>query len=106
MTNNDEFLIRGEIWLADLEPGQNRELGRARLILIISATKFNNGPAELLLVLPVTTRKQNIPAHVPVMPPEGGLNKEGYILCEQPHCIARDRLVKRLGSVEAKTMKA
>ena len=106
MSNNDEVLIRGEVWLADLEPRLSGELSRARLIVIVSVTRFNNGPADLLLVLPITTRRQDIPTHVLVSPPEGGLSKDGYILCEQLQCMQRNRLLKRLGNIERRTMAA
>ena len=55
-------------------------------------------------MLPVTTRNLGIPSHVRINPPEGGSNKESYILCEQVQCVNRERLIKRLGAVEPSTM--
>lgn len=100
----DEKFNRGEVWLTSLDQAQAAESSRARLAIIVSTNVFNNGPAELVIVLPLTTRKQGIPLHVKIQPPEGGSNRESYILCERIHCISRNRLIKKLGQVEESTM--
>ena len=56
---------RGEVWLADLGPGRGREQAGQRPALLLSVDRFNAGPAELLMVVPLTskiTKSKNIPA--------------------------------------------
>jgi mRNA interferase MazF len=97
---------RGEIWLVDLNPTRGREPFGRRPALVISVDLFNRGPAELIVVLPVTSKDKGIPFHVPVDISEGGLLKRSYIKCEDVRSISKDRLSKRLGSVSPKTMTA
>jgi mRNA interferase MazF len=83
---------RGEIWLADLNPTRGHEQAGARPILVISNDAFHRGPSGLLLVLPLTRTKRNIPLHIAVDPPEGGLTSRSYILCDSIRSISTDRL--------------
>jgi mRNA interferase MazF len=89
--------IRGEIWLADLGTGQGHEQFGARPVLVMSADAFNAGPAGLIMAVPLTSKvakSKNIPAHIRVDPPEGGLKMSSVILCVQLRTISRDRLGK------------
>lgn len=83
---------RGEIWLADLNPTRGHEQAGTRPILVISSDTFNRGPAGLVFVLPLTRTNRNIPLHIAVDPPEGGLTSRSYILCDAIRSISRDRL--------------
>src|SRR6266478_3129255 len=57
---------RGEIWLADLRPTRGWEQTGRRPVLVLSVDFFNAGPAELVVVLPLTSTKRDIPLHVNV----------------------------------------
>ena len=65
--------LRGEIWLVDLDPTRGREQAGKRPALVVSANAFNKGPADLVVVLPITSKAKGIPLHVRVDPPEGGV---------------------------------
>lgn len=96
---------RGEIWLANLALTRGHEQAGARPVLVISNDTFNRGPAGLVLVLPLTRRNRNVPLHLPVDPPEGGLTCRSYILCDSIRSISKDRLgTGPWGIVSAKTM--
>lgn len=95
---------RGEIWLADLEPVRGHEQGGRRPVLVVSVDLFNQGPAGLCIVLPITSRDRGIPSHVPMHPPEGGLTTRSVIQCEAIRSISSDRLVKRWGVVSPARM--
>ncbi len=96
---------RGEVWLASLDEQLAEITTRARLVTIVSTNTFNNGPADLVVVLPMTTRDHNIPCHVSVSAPESGSNKSSFVLCERIQCVGRERLIKRIGRVSNQTMK-
>ncbi|HEY3999133.1 MAG TPA: type II toxin-antitoxin system PemK/MazF family toxin [Candidatus Xenobia bacterium] len=68
--------LRGEIWLADMDPVRGHEQGGRRPVLVVSVDPFNQGPAGLVIVLPMTSRARGIPSHGVVEPPEGGLRGE------------------------------
>ena len=96
---------RGEIWWADLDPTRGHEQGGRRPVLVVSTTYFNHGPADLILVLPLTRTDRGIPIHVSVQPPEGGLPGRSFILCDALRSIAKERLGERpLGTVSTQTM--
>lgn len=69
---------RGDIWLADLNPTRGREQRGHRPVLVISEDIFNQGPAELAIVIPLTSTDRKIPSHVSVIPPEGGLKNTSF----------------------------
>ena len=97
--------MRGEIWLAELNPTRGHEQSGRRPCLVVSNDVFNEGPAELVVVLPITSKDKRIRFHVPINPPEGGLKSRSFIKPEDIRSIARERLIKRTGSVSAQTMK-
>lgn len=98
---------RGEIWLADFDPVRGHEQGRQRPALIFSDNEFNNGPAGLVVVVPLTTRERvRIPMRVQIDPPEGGLRERSWALCEALRSISKERLVEDApwGTVSDRTL--
>lgn len=97
---------RGEVWLAELSPTRGHEQAGRRPALVVSEDLFNRGPAGLVIVLPMTSRVRGIPSHVPIDPPEGGVDHRSAVLCEAVRSISVERLVVRWGAVERPTMAA
>ena len=87
---NKKF-YRGEVWFFDPDPTRGREQKKPRPCLILSADAFNNGPADLLIVLPMTTKKKSIPSHIEVKLP--GQKDTSYIMCDQIRTISKERLM-------------
>jgi mRNA interferase MazF len=88
---------RGEIWTANLDPTRGHEQAGQRPILIVSTNRFNHGPADLVLIAPLTRTARHIPFRVQVDPPEGGLSDRSYILCDSIRSVAKERLDMRRG---------
>ena len=97
---------RGEVWLADLNPSRGHEQAGRRPVLVVSEDLFNRGPAGLAIVLPMTSTVRDVPSHVPITPPEGGVKSRTAILCEAVRSVAVERLVTRWGAVDRQTMSA
>src|SRR6266516_1417797 len=97
---------RGEIWLVNLSSTKGREQAGTRPALIVSVDLFNHGAAELVVVIPVTSKAKGIPLHVEVNPPEGGLSMRSYVKCEDVRSISTARLIKKLGRVSSQTINA
>lgn len=95
---------RGEIWLVGLDPTKGREQAGMRPALVVSVDIFNQGAAELVVVIPITSKAKGIPLHVEVTPPEGGLTLTSYVKCEDVRSISISRMVKRLGKVSGHTI--
>lgn len=98
---------RGEIWFVNLDPTIGREQAKKRPCLVISNTLFNQGPADLIIVVPLTSKNKNNPLHIAVHPPEGGLVTPSFILCEQIRSISIIRFSGHpLGSIYTSTIQA
>ena len=95
---------RGEIWLADLNPIRGHEQAGRRPVLVLSEDIFNQGPADLVIALPLTSTHRGVPSHVPITPPEGGLKTPSVILCDAIRSIAKERLLRRWGAVSTATL--
>ena len=95
---------RGEVWLVDLNPTRGREQAGKRPALVISENLLNQGPSELVIVVPITSTLRPIPSHIRVRPPEGGLDHESAILCEAVRSVTRSRLLEPWGQVSPETL--
>ena len=93
--------VRGEIWLAELNPIRGHEQAGRRPVLVVSDDRFNRGPADLVIVLPITSTLRPIPSHIRLAPGEGGLRNPSAVLCEGIRSISKERLLERWGVVGA-----
>ncbi len=96
---------RSEIWSVDLNPTKGHEQSGQRPALVVSVDEFNTGPAGMVVVVPLTTRERRIPLNVEIQPPEGGLKKASYAMCENIRSVAKERLSNRWGAVSRPTMR-
>ncbi|MGI4791819.1 MAG: type II toxin-antitoxin system PemK/MazF family toxin [Janthinobacterium lividum] len=99
-------ILYGDIWFGDLDPIVGHKQAGERPVLILSIDAFNQSPAGLVVILPITTRLRGIPWHVLVSPPEGGLTCPSAILCEALRSVSQQRLQGRMGVASAATMQA
>lgn len=95
---------RGDIWFTDLNPIRGHEQGGARPCVIISANPFNESFLDLVVVLPITSKKKEFPSHLEIPSRESGLKLSSFIKCEDIRSISKERLVRRMGRVSALTM--
>ena len=98
--------LRGEFWMVDLDPARGHEQAGTRPALVVSDDTFNQGPAGLVIVVPVTSSDKRVRSHVRVEPPEGGLRTTSFIQCEDVRSVTNARLTKRLGTVSQATLQA
>jgi mRNA interferase MazF len=95
---------RGEVWRVEFDPVRGHEQGRVRLALVVSNDTFNHSAAGLVTVIPMTTKGRPVRSFLPIQPPEGGLQKTSYIMCDQVRTVSKDRLARRFGTVSASTL--
>ena len=67
--------------------------------MVISVDKFNHGPAELVIVIPITKRSKGIPSHVLVPKGEAGLDFDSYIKVEDIRSVSTERLISHRGDL-------
>jgi mRNA interferase MazF len=95
---------RGEIWFVNLDPTMGREQSGRRPCLIVSDDGLNRSRADIIIVIPITSKNKGIPSHVEINPPEGGLQLCSFIKCEDIRSISTDRLVRVIGTVNIQTL--
>lgn len=98
-------VLRGEVWLADLDLSKGHEQAGKRPVLILSEDIFNAGPATLVIAIPLTSVIRSISSHVLISPPEGGLKKPSAIMCEAIRSLSKERLLRRWGSISEEKVK-
>lgn len=92
-------MIRGEIWLVNLDPTIGSEIKKTRPCVVIS-------PAEMLdhlrtvIVAPMTTKSRPAPFRVPLAHD----GRKGLILLDQIRTVDKVRLVKKAGMLSAKAL--
>jgi mRNA interferase MazF len=87
--------LRGEVWEISLDAVIGHEQAGSRPALIVSVDLFNEGPADLVVVAPITRTARKVRWHVPVSPPEGGLVADSYMQCESVRSVSKQRLKRR-----------
>ena len=97
-------ILRGEIWLLDLNPTLGREQSGTRPGLVVSDNIFNRGPADLIIVVPITSKNKNIRSHVQIAKGEAGLTVDSYAKCEDVRSVSKIRFIKKFGTVEHQTL--
>jgi mRNA interferase MazF len=90
---------RGAVWRVDFDPTRGHEQAGIRPALVLSVDGFNNGPARLAVVAPLTTRDRRIVSHVPITPPNGGVRIASFIKCEDIRSVSTERFLEPWGSV-------
>lgn len=58
-----------------------------------------------LTVVPVTTRTRRVPTLVPVGPRDG-LDRDGFVNCDEVGTIHHDQLIERIGALDPSTLAA
>ena len=91
--------VRGDVWLAALDPTVGSEIQKTRPCVIISPPEMHDH-LRTVLAAPMTTGSRPAPYRVPLRFDD----KSGLILLDQIRVLDKQRLVKRLGTVGAQTL--
>ena len=94
-------VVRGEIWLAALEPTLGSEIQKTRPCVVISPDEMN-AHLRTVAVAPMTTGSHPAPFRIAVS--HGG--QRGLILLDQIRTLNKVHLIRRSGRVSARTLAA
>ncbi len=92
-------VVRGQIWLVNLDPTVGSEIQKTRPCVVISPPEMHDY-LRTAIVAPMTTGSHPAPFRIPVR--HGG--KQGLILLDQIRAIDKTRLVKRTGAISPATL--
>jgi mRNA interferase MazF len=93
-------ILRGDVWLANLDPTIGSEIRKTRPCLVISPSEIN-AFLRTVTVAPLTSGSHPAPFRINVRFEE----KDGLILLDQMRTLDRQRLVRRLGTLDAGTLR-
>ncbi len=89
------MVVRGEVWLTDLDPTVGHEIQKTRPCVIVSPDELNR-VVRTVLIAPMTTGGWATSFRVPVV----FKGKDGLVVPDQMRSIDRRRLRKRLGQLQ------
>jgi len=88
-----------EVYLINLDPTIGNEIKKSRPCLVISPDEMNHN-ISTLIIAPMTTKSRNYPTRVSLQ-----FNKvNGWIVLDQIRTIDKQRIIKKLGAIESKTI--
>lgn len=95
---------RGEIWLIDFgQPVGSEQAGR-RPGVVVSADRLNESRAGVVIVVPCTTTRRELPSHIEIDAAESGLDETSYAKCEDIKSVSERRLIARLGAARDESL--
>ena len=100
-------LLRGDVYLVNLDPIIGKEIGKARPAVIIQ-NDIGNKFSPVTIIAPISSVKE-ITKPLPIMifleKGEGGLNENSYVDCGQIRTLDKDkRLITKFGSLSKSKM--
>jgi len=96
---------RGEIYLVAFNPTVGHEIQKTRPAVIIQ-NNISNQFSPITIVAAISSQFGDPPhPREVVISPKSGLSKPSAVILNQIRSVDRKRLVKRLGSVDAATMR-
>ena len=96
---------QGDIYLVNLDPTIQTEVGKTRPGLIISINAMNHHSPRLI-VAPITSRTGKVyPFEVFIPSGIGGLRKDSKIMLDQMRILDKKRLVRKMGTLKEELLK-
>ena len=95
------IVSRGEIWLINLNPTLGSEIKKTRPCVVVSPQDMNDY-LRTVIIAPMTTKGRAAGFRVPITHD----GKKGLILLDQMRAIDKTRLVKKIGTIGAKTLQS
>ena len=100
-------LLRGDVYLVNLDPIVGKEIGKARPAVIIQ-NDIGNKFSPITIIAPISSIKEitkPLPIMISLKKEEGGLKEESYVDCGQIRTVDKDkRLITKYGVLEKSKM--
>jgi mRNA interferase MazF len=98
--------LRGDVFMANLEPVEGSEQGGTRPVVVVSRDAINKfSPVVVICSITDAANKKKIyPSHVKVHAGTGGLRMDSIVICEQVRAINKTRLREQLGKFDRPIM--
>jgi mRNA interferase MazF len=97
---------RGEIYQVDLGHPVGHEPAFLRPAIVVSTDIVNNGPGDLVVVVPVTSTDYGLRSHVEIRAGVSGLEHVSYARCDHIRVVSTARIRSRRGQVPPEELRA
>jgi mRNA interferase MazF len=102
-------VVRGEVFLVELDPVVGSESNKTRPAVIVSSNAVNDSAMRrgrgVITIVPVTRNLTHVfPFQVLLLKDDSGLPLDSKAQAEQVCSISTERLVRRIGTVSAERM--
>jgi mRNA interferase MazF len=105
-TGGKNFPRRGEIYLAALDPALGHEIKKTRPALVIQNDVTNRyGMTTIVAAITSRVSEPPYPNEVVIQPDTTGLQVTSTVRLDQIRTVDRQRLIRRLGKLDADTMR-
>ena len=95
------MVVRGEIWMVNLEPAVGREITKSRPCAVISPPEMHDH-LRTVIVAPMTTKSKAAPFRIAAT----HAGKKGLVLLDQIRAVDKGRLIRKLGNLSPKALAA
>ncbi len=100
----NKFILRGDLYYADLNPVVGSEQGGIRPVLVIQNDVGNkHSPTTIVAAITSKSGKAMLPTHC-LLPTGSGLDRDSVILLEQIRTIDKKRLKDCIGALRQEDM--
>jgi mRNA interferase MazF len=100
-------LLRGDVYLVNLDPIVGKEIGKARPAVIIQ-NDIGNKFSPVTIIAPISSVKEitkPLPILISLQKGEGGIKEESYVDCGQIRTINKEqRLITKFGNLDREKM--
>ena len=95
------MVVRGEIWMVNLDPTVGSEIKKSRPCAVISPPEMHDH-LRTVIVAPMTTKSKAAPFRIAAT----HAGKKGSILLDQIRAVDKGRLIRKLGNLSPKVLEA
>ena len=92
------LIWRGEIYDLDLGQPVGHEPAFVRPAIVVSTDLLNNGPGEIVAMVPVGSKAYGLRSDVELEAGVSGLDHVSYARCDQLRTVSTGRLLNRRGA--------
>ena len=93
------MVVRGDIWVVNLDPTQGSEIRKSRPCVVVSPPEMLDH-LRTVLVAPMTSKGQPAPFRIPITHD----GQKGLVLLDQIRAVDKTRLVRKSGRTSSSTL--
>ena len=90
---------KDDVWLVDFSDPVGQEQAGRRPAVVVSVNSLNESKAGVVILVPITRTRRNLPSHVELEPGASGLSEVSYAKCEDIKSVSEYRLITHIGSI-------